>query len=107
MTKVSKFKTVKIQADKERKLKLGTLAIAEFENESGISIAELADNKSFKNIILLFKAALMHEQYDLTYPEACDIADEVIAEEGMEYLVEKLTEAMEGLSQAKTPSAKG
>lgn len=96
---------VEIQADKKRHLKFGSKALIELEQSLGRSLMEIDDGLAFQDLVKMFYVGIKWEDKELTFDTACDIFDDVIDENGMEYLSEKIQKAIQG-AMGSTPSPK-
>lgn len=91
-------KIISIEADKNRHLKFGMNALIQLEKELGKPITSMADENEFKleDLRTMIYVGLKWEDKNLTMEQVGDIMDEAIEKNGMEYLSEKLGEALEG-----------
>lgn len=83
---------------KPRILKLGLNGFIEIEEKIGKPIAKILENEmAFKDLRTIFQVALKRGGMEgITAEETGDIMDTMIEEKGLSYLVEKLTEVVEG-----------
>jgi hypothetical protein len=90
-------KIVAFEADKMRNLKYGMNAMIQLEKKLGKSLSSLA-NEEFKleDLRAMLYIGLKWEDKELTEESVGDIMDEAIEKHGMQYLSEKLGEALQG-----------
>ncbi|WP_026565880.1 hypothetical protein [Bacillus sp. UNC41MFS5] len=102
-------KIVAFDADKTRNLKYGMNAMIQLEKKLGKSLTALA-NEEFKleDLRSMLFIGLKWEDKELTEDAVGDIMDEAIEKHGMEYISEKLGEALQGAfgQQNAIPSQK-
>ncbi|MGB3160392.1 MAG: hypothetical protein WBA84_04000 [Carnobacterium sp.] len=89
-------KIVTIQMDKERHMKIGMNALVQLEKEMGKPITEISKGVSMADLVSIFYIALKWEDKKLTKEITGDIMDDCIDEHGMDYLTEKMSEALSG-----------
>lgn len=87
-------KFITIQADKARNLRYTFNSLMTLEENLDRPITEIGNNISFKDINVLVWAGLLHEDKDLTREQAGDIIDEVIENEGLQSLIDKVSQAL-------------
>jgi len=101
-------KSVEIQTeDKVRHLKYGMNALINLEQEMGRPLSEIGNeqNTKLEDLRTMFYVGLKHEDKDLTQEQVGDIMDYLISVHGMNYLSEKLAEAMD-FGNSAMPSEK-
>lgn len=81
-------KTVLIEMDKARNLRLGTNQLAMLQ-DLGVNLKN-EEEMGFREIRAFFYVALAWEDKKLTLDRVGELMDDVIADKGMEYLTEKL-----------------
>ena len=83
---------------KPKVMKLGFNGFVELEEKIGKPITEISSGEvAFADLRTIFQVALRRGgMKDITAEETGDILDIVIEEEGLEYLVDKLTQVIEG-----------
>lgn len=93
---MSKNVVINVNGD-ARLLKLGFNGFVELEEALGKPISEIAGGDvAFADLRTIFQVALKRGGLkDITSEEAGDILDDVIESEGLQYLVDKLTELIE------------
>lgn len=101
-------KVVTIKADKARNLKYGINGMIELEKELGKPLTALStDAFSLSDLRTMLYVGLKWEDKELTHETVGEIMDIVIEDEGMEYLSEKLGEAITGaFGNSAMPSKK-
>ena len=85
---------VQIEADKVRNLKFNYNALIMLQEEFGIDVDQLSEKMSLKDIRAFYYCGLKHEEPDLTVEKTGDILDAIIETKGMEYIGNKLAEAV-------------
>lgn len=100
---------VDIELDKKRRLKFNMNALSELEDAMGKPVTQL-NNVGMKELRALLWAGLIHENPNLTLQDAGNL----IELENIEYIGEKVTEAMtlafpkgEGKNQVSGPNGIG
>lgn len=92
------MKGIIINADKTRMLRLNINRMAEYKKTRGeditASLSKLQDSVDFELIRYIFYLGLKHEDKDLTEEGAGDILDILIENQGLEYVVSVLVEAI-------------
>lgn len=88
-------KCVLFEADKARNLKFNFAALIMLEEDFGLKVADLSTGEiGFKDMRNFLYCGLKHEDETLTIEQVNDILDVVMEEKGMEYIGEKLGEAL-------------
>jgi hypothetical protein len=101
-------KIISLDADKMRNLKYGMNAMIQLEKKLGKSLTSLA-NEEFKleDLRTMLYIGLKWEDKELTEDQVGDIMDEAIEKHGMQYISDKLAEALQGaFGQTAMPSDK-
>ncbi len=81
---------VEIELDKKRNLRYTMNALAEIEDQLGVSITEVGDiDLTVKNVRVILWAGLIHEDKELTQEEVGDMIDMG----NFQYAQEKIAEA--------------
>lgn len=96
-------KLVEIKLDKKRYLQAGINAIIRIETELGRPISELSDNVKLSDLRTMLYAMLVGMDKKLTPEKVGELMDIAIEEHGMDYLSEKITEAMTVSLSQNTP----
>ena len=96
-------KLVEIKLDKKRYLQAGINAIIRMEIEIGRPITELSDNVKLADLRTMLYCLLVSQDKKLTQEKVGELMDIAIEEHGMEYLSEKITEAMTASLGQNTP----
>ena len=101
-------KTVAFEADKVRNLKFGMNAMIQLEKELGKPLSSLgADEFKLGDLRTMLFVGLKWEDKDLSLETVGEIMDEAIDKHGIEYLSEKIGEAMQGaFGNTAMPTAK-
>jgi hypothetical protein len=90
-------KVVTFEADKKRHLKYGMNALIQLEKELGKPLASIgAGEVKLEDLRTMLYIGLKWEDKELTYEQVGDVMDEAIENHGMEYLSQKLGEALQG-----------
>lgn len=85
---------VTLDLETPRTLRFGTNAMVEAQDLLGKPINQLGSDLGLKELRVLVYAGLKWEFKAISLPKAGDIIDEVIDRHGMDYLGEKLQEAI-------------
>ena len=96
-------KLVEIKLDKVRYLQAGINSIILIETELGKSITELSDNVKLADLRTILYCLLVGMDKKLTHEKVGDLMDTAIQEHGIEYLSDKITEAMNASLGQNTP----
>lgn len=101
-------KLVEIKLDKKRYLQAGINAIIRIEAEIGRPITELSENVKLSDLRTMLYCLLVAQDKKLTQEKVGELMDIGIETHGMEYLSEKITEAMTASlgEQSAIPSKK-
>lgn len=94
---------VEIKLDKKRYLQAGINSIIRMETEIGRPITELSDNVRLSDLRTMLYCLLVAQDKKLTQEKVGELMDIAIEEHGMEYLSEKITEAMTAPLGQNTP----
>ena len=89
-------KTITVKMDKERHLRFGMNSFIELEKELGKPVTELGEDISMEDIRTMFYVGLKWESPKITPFEVGELMDEALEENDFQYLVEKITEAING-----------
>ncbi|AOY76919.1 hypothetical protein [Clostridium formicaceticum] len=87
-------KSIAIELDKIRNLRIGINAICQIEDFIGKSISSLQDGAGVKELRLMLFCGLNWEDKELTLERTGELMDEAIENNGIEYISEKLGEAI-------------
>ncbi len=93
------MKVVSIELDKMRNLKFGINTLIELEKRMGKSISNMSDSFSLSDFRTILYLGLKWEDRDLTEEETGSLMDIAIGNYGIQYLSNKLKEAMESISK--------
>lgn len=88
-------KSVGIQLDKMRNLRYGINAICQMEDILNKPVSSLVDGAGVRELRVMLFCGLSWEDKELTLEGVGDLMDEAIAENGVEYLSDKLAAALE------------
>lgn len=88
-------KSVAIELDKVRNLRYGINALCQMEDMLGKPITSLQESTGIKEFRIMLYCGLVWEDKELTLEKVGDLMDEVIAEKGIDYINEKVSEALE------------
>ncbi|MBH0159885.1 hypothetical protein [Fictibacillus sp. 26RED30] len=100
-------KTVAIKADKARNLKFGTNSMVQAEEMLGKPITEFGDQVHLGDLRIILYVGLRWEDKELTLESTGDIMDEILENEGIDYLSKKLGDAIQkAFGQKAVPSKK-
>lgn len=88
-------KGTKITLDKERYLRYSLNSMRKLDKEHGLNIDTLADNFDLEKVQVLLHTGLVSDDPELTFEDVGEIVDM----NNIEYVVEKLTEALGGLKK--------
>lgn len=97
---------VTIEMDKQRHMKFGINGLIQLEKELGRPLTEMSEGLSMEDFRMFLYVGLRFEDKKLTPEKVGDLMDDVIEERGMEYLSEKLGEAMGAMNATALPSEK-
>ena len=87
-------KLVEIKLDKVRYLQTGINTIIRMETEFDKPITELSDNAKLSDLRTILYCMLVGMDKKLTHEKVGELMDIAIDEYGMDYLSDKITEAM-------------
>lgn len=88
-------KSVPIELDKVRNLRYGTNALCQMEDMLGKSISRLDEETGMKEFRVMLYCGLKWEDRKLTLMDVGNLMDGVISEKGIDYLNDKLSQALE------------
>ncbi|KXZ40008.1 hypothetical protein SAMN05661008_01532 [Alkalithermobacter thermoalcaliphilus JW-YL-7 = DSM 7308] len=88
-------KCVAIELDKMRNLRFGVNAFCQIRDMLGKPLTSLTEYTEFNELRVLFYCGLIWEDKELTLEKTGNIMDEGIEKHGLDYIVEKLSEAIE------------
>lgn len=89
-------KIVPFESDKMRNLKYGMNALIELEKALGKPITNMGDEFKLEDLRTMLYIGLKWEDKELTFEKVGDMMDETIEKHGMNYISEKLSEALQG-----------
>lgn len=92
-------KIISIEMDKIRNLKFGINSLIELEKRMGKPISNMGDSFSLADFRTMLFIGLKWEDKELTEEETGSLMDIAIENYGIQYLSEKLKEAMESISK--------
>jgi len=87
-------KLIEIELDKKRYLQAGINSIIKMEQELGRPISELSESVKIGDLRTMLYCLLLGADKKLTQEKVGELMDIAIEKHGMEYLSEKITEAM-------------
>jgi len=87
-------KLIEIKLDKVRYLQAGINSVIRIETELGRPITELSDNVKLSDLRTILYCLLVGMDKKLTQEKVGELMDIAIENEGIEYLSEKISEAM-------------
>ena len=87
-------KLIEIELDKKRYLQAGINSIIKMEEELGRPISELSENVKIGDLRTMLYCLLLGGDKDLTPEKVGELMDIAIENHGIEYLSDKMTEAM-------------
>ena len=90
-------KLIEIELDKKRYLQGSINAIIKMEEELGRPISELADSVKIGDLRTMFYCLLLGGDKELTLEKVGELMDIAIENHGIEYLSEKIGEAMSSI----------
>lgn len=88
-------KSVAIELDKIRNLRIGINAMSMAEGMLGKPLSEMSKGMGIRDIHVLLYCGLIWEEKALTLESVGDLLDDAVHEKGIEYLGEKIGEALE------------
>lgn len=89
-------RAVMIDADKARNLRYGVNAFSNIREMLGIPMSKLdTDSMDFSEIRTIVYCGLKWEDKTLSLEKVGDIIDEMIEKHGIDYVIEKMTKAIE------------
>ncbi|MEB1809026.1 MAG: hypothetical protein LPK26_17350 [Bacillaceae bacterium] len=88
-------KSVAIELDKIRNLRLGVNARCKVEELTGKQISSFEGGLSENDLRIFLYCGLKWEDEELTLEQVGELMDDVIIEQGHQYLGDKITEAIE------------
>jgi len=96
-------KLVEIKLDKTRYLQAGINSIIRIEAELNKPITELSENVKLTDLRTILYCLLVGHDKKLTQEKVGELMDIAIEEHGMDYLSEKITEAMNAALGQQAP----
>jgi len=87
-------KLIEIELDKKRYLQANINTIIRMEEELGRPISELSENVKIGDLRTMLYCLLLNGEKDLTLERVGELMDIAIERHGVEYLSEKIAEAM-------------
>ncbi|WP_069649638.1 hypothetical protein [Caloranaerobacter ferrireducens] len=88
-------KSVAIELDKVRNLRYGINALCQLEDMLGKPITKLQNETGIKEFRVILYCGLIWEDKTLTLEKIGDLMDEAITEKGIDYINDKVSEALE------------